>query len=88
MNSIKVELDVPEELFFIVDIPKENLGEEIKKLFSLELYREGLLSLGKLCSLTGLTKYEFFELNKKAKIPINITEEQWEKDRMISKELI
>lgn len=68
-------------MLLLAKIPKNKLSEEVKKLFSLELYREGLLSLGKACELSGITKWDFFEINKKAKIPLNITEEEWEKDK-------
>lgn len=88
MNTVRVELDIPEELFFTVNVSKERFGEEIKKLFSIELYREGLLTLGKLCSLLGITKWEFFELNKKYNIPMNIDDEQWEKDKEILKDFL
>lgn len=81
MSSIKVELEIPEEILLSAKIPRKRLNEEVKKLFSFELYREGLLSLGKLCELSGITKWDFFEINKKAKIPLNITEDEWEKDK-------
>lgn len=55
--------------------------KKLKKMFSFELYREGKISLGKACELAGITKWEFFEMNKKAKIPFNITEEDWKKDK-------
>lgn len=57
--------------------------KKLKKCFPLnfELYREGKISLGKACELAEITKWEFFEMNKKAKIPFNITEEDWKEDK-------
>jgi predicted HTH domain antitoxin len=87
MNKIKVELEIPEDILLSAKIPKERLSEEIKKLFAFELYREGLISLGKACELAEITKWEFFEMNKRAKIPLHITEEDWERDKKTIKEL-
>lgn len=87
MNTVKVELEIPEEILLSAKIPKKRLNEEIKRLFSFELYREGLISLGKACELSGITKWDFFEINKRAKIPLNINEEELEKDRKIIEKL-
>lgn len=60
----------------------------MKKLISLELYREGVLTLGKACELGGITKWEFFELNKRANIPLQTSEDEWEKDKARAEELL
>ena len=88
MNTVKVELEIPEDILVSARIPRERLNEEMKKLISLELYREGVLTLGKACELGGITKWEFFEINKRAAIPLHISEEEWEKDKERAKELL
>lgn len=37
MNKVKVELEIPEDILLSIKIPKENLNEEVKKMFSFEL---------------------------------------------------
>ena len=39
------------------------------------------MTLGKMCEVADITKWEFFELNKKMQIPIHYTEMDFEKDK-------
>jgi len=81
MKSVKIELELPEELLLSARISKGYASEELKELIAFELYRRGAISLGKACRLAGISKWEFFEINKKLKIPISYTEEDWEEDK-------
>ena len=78
MRTIKVELQLPEELLLTARISKKYAPEELKKLVTFELYRRGDISLGKACELAGISKWEFFEMNKTLQIPISYTEEDWD----------
>jgi predicted HTH domain antitoxin len=86
MASLCVE--IPEAVYLGIKIPKEEFANEIKKMVALELYRRGSLSLGKACELAGITRWEFFELNEKAQIPIQYDEEDWERDKKIVAEKV
>ena len=81
MKTVKVELELPEELLLQAKIPKKHPSEEVKRLVAFELYRRGTISLGKACQLAGISKWEFFEMNKRSQVPINYTEEDWEEDK-------
>jgi len=70
-----------------IKIPKEELAGEIKKMIALELYRRRALSLGKACELAGITRWEFFELNEKAQIPIQYDQEDWERDKKMTENM-
>ena len=69
MGSIKVEVELPEELLLSARISKKHASEELKKLVAFELYRRGTISLGKACQVAGISKWEFFEMNKSLKSP-------------------
>lgn len=81
MSTIKVELELPEELLLTARISKEHASEELKNLVAFELYRRGIISLGKACQLAGISKWELFEMNKRLQVPISYTEEDWEEDK-------
>lgn len=81
MGNIKLEVDIPEEILKAARIQLDTASSEIRKLVAFELYREGVLTLGKMCEAADITKWEFFELNKKMQIPIHYTEMDFEKDK-------
>ena len=88
MSTIKVELELPEELLLTARISKEHASEELKNLVAFELYRRGIISLGKACQLAGISKWEFFEMNKRLQVPISYTEEDWEEDKRIVEQMV
>ena len=88
MSTIKVELELPEELLLTARISKEHASEELKNLVAFELYRRGIISLGKACQFAGISKWEFFEMNKRLQVPISYTEEDWEEDKRIVEQMV
>jgi predicted HTH domain antitoxin len=88
MRTVKIELELPEELLTVARIPEKYAPEEIKRIIAFELYRRGVISLGKACRLAGISKWEFFEINKKLQIPINYTRKDWEKDKREVKKMV
>jgi len=88
MGTIKVELEVPEELLLTARISKKYASQELRRLVVFELYRRGVISLGKACQLACISKWEFFEMNKSLKIPISYTEEDWEEDKRRVEEMV
>ncbi len=63
---------------------RDFLGSEPEKelvlLATIELYREGKLSLGKAAELAGLSVREFLYELRKRNVPINYTREEAEED--------
>ncbi len=54
--------------------------QELLLLATIELYREGKLSLGKAAELAGLSVREFLYELRKRNVPINYTREEAEED--------
>lgn len=46
----------------------------------MELYREGLVSIGKAAEITGLPRSEMMDLLNEKRVPINYTVEDLEED--------
>ena len=88
MGSVRVEVELPEELLLTARIPEEQASEELRKLVVLEFYRRGTISLGKACELAGISKWEFFEMNETLQIPIHYTEEDWGEDQRTVEEMV
>ena len=85
MKQIVLQLQVPEWL--LEYLPVKNLENEIKLLISLELYREGKISLGKAAEIAGLSIEEFLYELRKRDIPINYDLEELEEDLKTMEEL-
>lgn len=62
MNSIKIEIEVPEELLLNLKQSSEEFKKEIKLTMAIELYKKGKLSLGKAAELSGFTKIGFVDM--------------------------
>jgi predicted HTH domain antitoxin len=53
---------------------------ELRKELALALYQRGVLSSGKACRLSEMTRWEFEELLGQRRIPRHYTEENLEED--------
>jgi predicted HTH domain antitoxin len=80
MQSVKVELDMPEDILLTAKLSRDRVDSEVKRLVAFELYRERLLSLGKACELANITKWEFFDMNKRLGIPLHYDEANLSED--------
>ena len=61
MNSIKIEIEVPEELLLNLKQSGEEFKKEIKLTMAIELYKKGRLSLGKAAEFCSFTKIGLLE---------------------------
>jgi predicted HTH domain antitoxin len=62
MNSIKIEIEVPEELLVNLKQSGEEFKKELKLMMAIELYKKSKLSLGKAAELSGFTKIGFIDM--------------------------
>jgi len=83
MDKVKIEFNIPKDILVAASISEKNAPYEIKKLLAVYLFKERILSFGKACELSGLSKTEFLELTGSMKIPLNYDIEDFEEDLMI-----
>ena len=63
MPSKTVTIDIPDTFSITAKVKHHELPEYIKKTLAVELYREGILSLGKAAELAGAsTKWEMLAI--------------------------
>lgn len=62
MNSVKIEISIPEDIMLALNKNSKELSDDIKKLIAVELYNTGKLSLGKSSVLANLCKTDFIKL--------------------------
>jgi len=87
MTIVEILISFPEEALAAAKIPLERAKEECQKMLALELYRKGRLSLGKACEVAGISQWEFLELNREERIPLNYNAEDLEEDRKLLQDL-
>lgn len=61
MKTLTITLDLPRDLLGTLNVPEGQLGERVRELIALELFREGRISAGKGAELAGLTKLQFIQ---------------------------
>lgn len=68
-DTLKVELEFPQDVVAALDISVWQLGQRAKELIALELFREGRISTGKAAELLDIPKIDFIELLSGYRIP-------------------
>jgi predicted HTH domain antitoxin len=76
----EVVLRVPEDIAEAIRLPRDDLQHELKKELALALYRRGVLSSGKACTLSGLVRWEWEELLGKRKTARHYNEKDLQQD--------
>lgn len=69
MNTLTVELNLPRDLLGALEVPEGKLGDRIRELIALELFREGRISAGKGAELVGVSKLAFIQRLAQHNIP-------------------
>ncbi|MFZ3168097.1 MAG: UPF0175 family protein [Candidatus Methanoperedens sp.] len=75
-----ISVDLPSDLINIFKIREKDFPSAVLKTLSVELYREGIISVGKAAEIAGVSIWEMQEILTKRKIPINFYPEDLEKD--------
>ncbi|ODS38983.1 MAG: hypothetical protein A7316_06540 [Candidatus Altiarchaeales archaeon WOR_SM1_86-2] len=87
MKTIHTTIDLPESVLFACRTKKRELSWLVKTAFALEMYREGIVSMGKAAELLGITKNEMLGILKDRGVPLNYDVEELEEDRKTWKKL-
>jgi predicted HTH domain antitoxin len=75
-----ISVDLPSDLINIFKIRERDFPSAVLETLSVELYREGIISVGKAAEIAGVSIWEMQEILAKRKIPINFYPEDLEKD--------
>lgn len=62
MNTVSVHLEFPRDLLGALDVPEAALGERLREVVAVGLFREGNVSTGKAAELLGVGKEEFIHI--------------------------
>jgi predicted HTH domain antitoxin len=81
-----VQVDLPEDLLRAASVyantySPASASREVAKLLALELYREGLVSLGRAAELCGVSQAEFMEFAAEREVALHYTLDDLEQDR-------
>ncbi|MEK6982682.1 MAG: UPF0175 family protein [Candidatus Micrarchaeota archaeon] len=85
--SFRAEKELKMQLELLATMENKNKSDEYREIFllgmqekkkevSVRKYRLGELSLGKASELSGLTNWEFLQLLREKKVPLNLTKEE------------
>lgn len=75
-----ISVDLPSDLINIFKIREKDFPSAVLETLSVELYREGIISVGKAAEIAGVSIWEMQEILTKRKTPINFYPEDLEKD--------
>ncbi len=75
-----VAVDFPRDLINIFKIREKDFPRIVRETLSVELYREGLVSIGKAAEIAGVSIWEMQEILAKRKIPLHYYSEDLEND--------
>lgn len=71
MQKLDVKLSFPREVVNILKTREEYLEPLLKQTVALELFREGVVSVGKASEIAGLTRNEMLDLLASKRIPLH-----------------
>jgi len=83
-----IKVEIPKEFSLLCKIDEDDIPAYIRKLITLELFREGKISIGKASEIAGLSVWEMMSLLKEKKIPLNYSVKDFEKDMKLVKEAL
>ncbi|GAB6101011.1 UPF0175 family protein [Thermococcus atlanticus] len=78
MNEVLVSL--PQDLARILRVSEKELPRAVRIYLALELYREGMVSLGKAAEIAGVSRWEVMEILALKGIPLQYDEEDLKED--------
>ncbi len=75
-----ISVDLPGDLINIFKIRERDFPSIVRETLSIELYREGLISIGKAAEIAGVSIWKMQEILANRKVPIHYYPEDLEKD--------
>ncbi len=89
MPTKTVSIQMPDSFPAALKTHPQDMPDFIKKTLAVELYREGVLSLGKAAELAGVSnKWEMLTILSERKVPLPYTAEDTAEDLKTLKEVI
>lgn len=76
----KISIDVPKDLIHILKVRERELPKVLREIIAVNLYKEGLISLGKASEIAGVSRWEMFDILAAKKIPLQYYPEDIEED--------
>lgn len=75
-----ISIDFPKDLINIFKVREKDLPSYVRKSLAVELYRDGLISIGKAAEIAGISIWEMLEALAIKKIPIQYYPEDLKED--------
>jgi len=75
-----VSVDFPRDLINVFKVREKDFPKVVREALSAELYREGLVSIGKAAEIAGVSIWEMYEILARRKIPLQYYPEDLEND--------
>ncbi len=75
-----ISIDFPKDLINIFKVREKDLPIYVRKSLAVELYRDGLISIGKAAEIAGISIWEMLEVIAIKKIPIQYYPEDLKED--------
>ena len=75
-----VSVDFPRDLINIFKVREKDFSMKVLETLSIELYREGVVSIGKAAEIAEVSIWEMQDILAKQKIPLNYYPEDLESD--------
>ncbi|RLF87846.1 UPF0175 family protein [Thermococci archaeon] len=76
----EILVSIPQDLAIILKVNERELPKLVKVYLAIELYREGIVSLGKAAEIAGVSKWEMMEILASKGIPLQYSEEDLRED--------
>ena len=76
----KISIDVPKDLIHILKVRERELPKVLREIIAVNLYKEGLISLGKASEIAGVSRWEMLDILAAKKIPLQYYPEDLEED--------
>ena len=75
-----VSVDFPRDLLNIFKVREKDISKVVRETLSSELYREGLISIGKAAEIAGVSVWEMYDVLAKKKISLQYYPEDLDDD--------
>lgn len=79
-DKMETKLKLPHEIITICKVRENELASFLKKAIAIELFREGLVSVGKASEIADVSRNEMMDLLGERRIPLHYTVEDLEED--------
>lgn len=75
-----ISIDVSKDIIHILKVREKELPMVLREIIAVNLYKDGLVSLGKASEIAGVSKWEMFDILAAKRIPLQYYPEDLEED--------